>query len=88
MDLDGDNMTTTLEMAAYLVRNQYLVCRPVRNKVMRWDHYVFYMVYPKKSKTNIDKSMKQFDRNKDGIVGVTEFNKIIGAKFMKMCSPY
>ena len=55
---------------------------------MRWDQYVFYMVYPKKSITDVDKSMKQFDRNKDGIVGVTEFNKIIGAKFMKMCSPY
>ena len=35
MDLDGDGDPTNLEIAAYLTRNQYILCRPIRILVFR-----------------------------------------------------
>jgi hypothetical protein len=34
MDLDGDTHPTDVEIAAYLTRNQYLICRPLRDLVL------------------------------------------------------
>lgn len=34
MDLDGDTHPTDVEILAYLTRNQYLVCRPLRDLVL------------------------------------------------------
>ena len=33
MNLDGDSKTSLLEIQAYLTRNIYVVCRPVRGRV-------------------------------------------------------
>lgn len=33
-DLDGDGVSTQLEKAAWFERNEYVACRPVRDKVL------------------------------------------------------
>ena len=35
MDFDKDNKTIALEVAAYLTRNQYIVCRPIRDRILQ-----------------------------------------------------
>ena len=84
LDFDGNGHTSELEISAFLMRNKFLACRPVRNKVIKQIMIkltnamrpLFSILNPDGNNvmnaTDIPLTMKTLDLNSDGEVDYEE----------------
>jgi len=97
LDLDRDGSITPFEVGSYFTRNEYIICRPIREEVLTYlknkieesfrPLYRFLDANKNKQITNEDDNVlfESLDTNKDKVTDKKELAAGTDELFTKMC---
>lgn len=97
MDLDNDIDVNKLEVAAWVRRNEYVICRPLRDKVLgdlqkqtlKTYHPLFIFLDADSNKvinkTDVSTLVRKLDTNNDFMISHKNFKDATDKMFAKIC---